>query len=358
MKSILFKLNLKGNGIVNFDDSSQSKLYPYGHPLFHKHNNANYSKKVFTRKEDGTLDDYKIAISSACIKKAIFSNDMPGQNTNFTLNKELVYSQIGTPYYLLSGYVITARSVQMNKKSPIMLTSAIQTCNAKSYLEQCTRSGWKDNTNSGTSDTTLFTVETVGDISYESKGIINLNELQFVSADDYYDRLAIEPDLFETVEKYLKANIPSFNSKLAYYKMNDKANSFPELGFKFSNEDIDFLVKYYLERLLKTNITRNSTFANVESLDIKFVDDCLVDTFDSEEGWISIKSVSDVQALDIKADDYYVETISEISDEIKENMVQTSNRKLKAKKDKEDKAAKAKKKAEKKVAEKVEKESK
>ena len=70
MKTILFKLELEGEGIVNFDSSSQRFLFngTKFKDLFHAHDNVKYAKKVLYQDENGVLSDYKIKISSACLR--------------------------------------------------------------------------------------------------------------------------------------------------------------------------------------------------------------------------------------------------------------------------------------------------
>lgn len=341
MKSILLKIELDGQGIVNFDDSSQRFLFngTKFKDLFHAHDNVKYAKKVLYKDENGNLTDYKIKISSSCIRKAIFDKDLVGQNTNFVMNKEILYSQLGSPYFMLNGYMLTVQDGNsFKKKSPITLLSAIQTNGAKTKLETRTRSGKKmvktDVNND--SDTSLFTEEDAGEMTYESKGIINLNELQFVSLDDYYDRWSFSSDDFDTFKKYMKMSLPTFNSEVKYFKIKDSVNSFPELGFKFSDADVDTLVKYFLKRLLETEIKRNSANARISSLKIKFVNDAIADTFKSEDGWIDIKTLQDVENLIIQPDEYYVETDTDLSVELRSKLipeVKEPNKKKKTKKD-------------------------
>lgn len=326
MKTILFKLELEGEGIVNFDSSSQRFLFngTKFKDLFHAHDNVKYAKKVLYQDENGVLSDYKIKISSACLRKAIFDKDLVGQNTNFVMNREILYSQLASPYFILNGYLLTIKDgTSFKKKSPITLLSAIQTNNAKTKLETRTRSGNKAKKTGvdDESDTSLFTEEVAGEMVYSAKGAINLNELQFVSLDDYYDRWAFSPDDFETFKKYMKISIPSFESEVKYYTIKDSLNSFPELGFKFTNEEVSFLAKYFLKRLLSTEIKRNSSNAKITSVKIKFVDNAITDTFNSSNGWITLTSTEDIDKLDITPDDFYVETLKDLAIDLRNKLI-------------------------------------
>jgi len=342
MKSIIFQLNLKGEGVVNFDDSSQRWLYTGADNklkhLFHPHDNVKYAKKVLYKDSNGNLSNYKLKISSKCLRKGIFENDLVGQNTNFIMNKEILYSQLGSPYYMINGYTLTVRdSTSYKKKSPVTIGDAIQTSENLSIIETFTRSGAKKVKvdSSDKSDTSLYNEETVGDMTYSAKGTINLNELQFVSLDDYYDRWSFSPDEFEIFSKYMKINMPSFDSKVGYYKMNNSCNSFPELGFKFSNEDIDFLTKLVIKKLMNVNILRNGSYAQFDSLKIKFVDNIFSDKFSSEDNWIEIKTMTDVDNLTITPDEFYILEDTNTAEEFRKQLVPQ----IEEKKEKTDKKA-------------------
>lgn len=336
MKSILFKLELEGQGIVNFDTSSQRFLFngTKFKNLFHPHDNIKYAKKVFYHDENGELSDYKIKISSSCLRKAVFNNDLVGQNTNFVMNKEILYSQLGSPYFMLNGYMLAVKDgSSYKKKSPVSLLSAIQTNDAKTHIETRTRSGFKTKKTDvdSDSDTSLFSEEVAGEMKYTSKGVINLNELQFVSLDDYYDRWAFSADEFDLFKKYMKMSLPSFDSTVKYYKIKNSTNSFPELGFKFSNEDLSYLVKYFLKRLLTTSIERNAAYANVTSVMVKFVDDAIVDTFNSNTGWIKLSTKEDVDNLLIEADEFYTETDEDLAIDLRNKLIPEDKKEKKTK---------------------------
>lgn len=317
MKSILFKINLKGRGIVNFDDSNQkyklSKSEKTKH-LYHRHENVKYSKKHFYEDEDGIMD-YKIKISSSCIRKGLFNDIMVGQNTNFINNENLLLSQIASPYFILNGYLFTSKGrSSIKRKSSITICDAIQTNNSISMLECKTRSGYKETDGS---DTTLFSEETIGDITYTTDGFIDLSELQFISLDDYYDRISFNPDLFDIYKKFIKTNIPSFDSKVGYYKIKNSVNSFPELGLKFSKDDVDYLVKYFLERIPKLLIRRNHSYVKFDSLEIKIVENAITDTFENPNNWIKISSIDDISSIKFLYDDKYIEVDEDEAKKIK-----------------------------------------
>ena len=99
------------------------------------------------------------------------------------------------------------KDYQYKKKSALTLTSAVQTNNALSSIEVGTTSGVK-NTDENKSDNTLHYHETIGDITYLATGVIDLMQLQFVSMDEIFDRLALNSDYFNV---YKNSNFYRFS---------------------------------------------------------------------------------------------------------------------------------------------------
>lgn len=341
VKNVLFRLDLKGNGIVNFDSSDQKYVFNNDSKtsffeMGSTHNNVSYSKKRFSKKDDKLT--YKICISSDCLRHDIFKEDSISQSPNIIHDNLIFYSFIASPSCIERGYLF-ADTVSFKKKSPITITDAIQTCDAVSYLETFSRSGQK-NEDSDVKDNTFFTKEVVGDIEYKSKGIIDLEQLQFVSVDPIFDRFSFNPDYFETYKSFLGHRLKNFNSELGFYKLTTAINDIPEHGFKFSNENVNDLIKDFLMKVKKIFIKRKGSFAKTTKLEYKLVYDPLVDTFEKEDGWIEINSEKDI--VDIDVENYYVEHDTEKALELraKLNSEYEKNKKLKAEKKAEKSAAK------------------
>jgi hypothetical protein len=318
-KAIHLRVRVKGIGVVNFDHNNQKYMY-YGNKIFNffsKENNVSYAKKVFFRGEDENgkliVKNYLLKISSHCLKHAIFETDIPYQSSNIVHDKNIFYQHLGSPAAILRGYLFTIRNGSaFKRKSPITLSDAIQTCDALSTIEVRSKSGDKKtennrDVNDDTKDNTFFFEESVGHIKYESEGFIDLSQLQFVSADDLFDRLGVDPDMFGLFSKYLGLQMPNFKSELGYYNMRGSTNGIPELGFKFSDENVLFLVKEFIKRLYSMDIRRKGSYANIDSLEYKVVYDPIIDTYTSEDGWIKINSGSDIESINFGVDELYVQ---------------------------------------------------
>jgi hypothetical protein len=320
VKNILFKMKIKGNGIVNYDSSEQKYMYKNTElwkstKSFTDNNNVSYAKKSFYETPEGI--ETKIKISSNCLRHEIFADDVKFQSPNIAYDEFLTTVYIASPGQLLRGYTIfTKNEICYKRKSPLSITSAEQTNGAMSHFEIQTSSAAKNNDkDKETADSTLFFKEVVGDIEYEATGCIDLSALQFVSCDQIFDRHCFNPDMFNEYKKLLKSKLPSFDSELGYFQMMRKELTserfiatdvnIPEYGYKLSDTDITKLVKSLFKRIATMSIQRSNAHAQTVELQYKMVYDPIEDTIYSEDGWSSIKSESDIDAIVLDIPDFY-----------------------------------------------------
>jgi len=365
VKEIIFKVKLKGNGVVNFGDKEDKKNYKRSNlnsKFGSRHDNVNYANKnlykngsIFIKDKDGNdieLDDlsYKLVISSNSLRHDIFKMDAMNQSPNITHNEAILYSYIASPANILRGYMFTSKGAETIKRTtPITIVAAEQTCNAVSTIKISSRSGMK-NIDPDKKDNTLYYKESVGAIEYATHGSIDLMGLQFVSCDVLFNRYSYNPDYFELYKTFLKSRIDNFDSELGYYMQKKSIIDIPEFGFKFSNENVVQLVKEFFQRLIRVNILRSGAYAKVVSVDYKLVYDAIEDTLEDEDNWVTIKSDSDINDIDFEFEEYYLkeEEDSERIEMAKKEKEAFIILKAEIKKKKEEK--KAKEKAEKKKA--------
>jgi hypothetical protein len=173
-KQVLFKVALKGHGIVNFDSKEQKWLhFNLDKTNYDGNNNVMYGKKRWYKNDDKI--EKKLVISSECLKRNIFVNDLEFQNSGVIVNKYIFNKYIASIPTILRGYLF-AGSNTYKKKSAIMLHEAEQTNGAIPTLEFFSVSGKKDSKEDedDKSGTSIYKKETVGEISYETKGIVDL----------------------------------------------------------------------------------------------------------------------------------------------------------------------------------------
>lgn len=303
-KSIIFKFDMEGNGIVNFDSKDQRWNWN-NLPNRNKcnHDNVNFAKKHWYTNDKGELS-YKIKISSDCLRHEMFINEIPFQSPNISDNKFIYLSFLASPSAIIRGYLNTDKTNQYKKKSIITISPAEQTCNAVSSIEVGTTSGVKT-TDENKSDNTLHYHETIGNIKYSGEGSIDLNLMQFLSTDPIFDRMALCSDDFNTYKELLQTKMKSFNSDLNYYYLKTSDIKIPEYGTVFSNDDCIFLVKFFFKKLLDIHIKRRNSYAKVSKIQYKLVYDCTVDKMNDDNGWIPIENNEDINNISFETETFF-----------------------------------------------------
>jgi hypothetical protein len=345
VKNILFKMKIKGNGIVNYD-SSEQKWMINRTSLTHmktRHDNTSFAKKRFYGTPEETT--YKIIISSDCLRHDIFSGDAPFHSPNVMNQENLLTAFIASPASLLRGYMFAGKDVTYKRKSPFIITAAEQTNDAVSYIETFASSAPKNSDkDKETADNSFYKKEVIGEIEYEATGFIDLMNLQFVSCDQVFDRYSFNPDLFNVYKQFMQSRMPSFDAELGYYQMAGSIVEIPEYGFKLSNVDMNNLVRSLFERMINMSIKRKDAYAQTSELQYKLVYDVIEDTMDSEDGWMSIDSELDIATIKLDVEDFYVPADAEKAIQQREALANEYERlKEKAREEKKAKKDKSKK---------------
>ena len=351
IKYIEFQLELEGQGVVNYDGKEQKFLFhkrennpTYNQKVKHLatiNDNVAFAKKAFFLDENGNLD-YKIKISSNCLRHAIFNKDIPCFSPNVLINDFTRLNYIASPAILLRGEMLANDKNTYIRKSAISLTDALSTTNGLSYADTCTRNMQKIEKEETTdkSGTSFFSRETIGDIKYKVEGEIDLSVLQFLSADDVASRRFLNADEYEQFKMFLQTRMPSFKSDLKYYQYKTSVVHLPELGALLSNDDLIYLVKYFFESVININIKRNNSYARFSSLKIRMIEDNINR---DKSKWIEIKSIEDINNISFESEVFYSEvsesdvkeyneTNQKINEEIKKNQKATKAAKADKKK--------------------------
>ena len=310
IKHVNFEIELEGNGIVNYDSGDQKYLWNRESKKGHKNkftsadNNNMYAKKNYERKEDDVLD-YKIKISSDALRAAIFSGDAIATNPSIAHHKSLLNSFIGSTMGLVRGYMFAGKTETLKRKTALTISAAKQTNNAESYMEFHSRSGGKKvGDDSDKSDTTIFNKETIGDITYKAEGYINLQSLEFLSADPIFDRYQFNSDDYSILKTFLGHNLPNFNGELGYHALKTSAIDVAEYGVKLTNEQIVYLIKETLKRILSLRIDRATAFMRLKSLKVELVVNPI--NLMKKKVWVDINSFEDIDNLNFEVEESYV----------------------------------------------------
>lgn len=310
VKHINFEVTLKGNGIVNYDSGDQKYLWNRESKGGNKNvftsvdNNNMYAKKVYFKNEDGDLD-YKIKISSDALRNAIFKGDAIATNPSIQHHKPLLNSFIGSTLGLVRGYMFADKET-LKRKSPLTITSAIQSDDdvSVSYMEFHSRSGQKKVYNdSDSKDTTIFNKEDIGNITYSAEGFIDVQELQFLSADPIFDRCNFNADDYELLKTFLSVNLPNYDSELGYYTLKTSAIDVSEYGIKLNNDNVVYLIKETLKRILSIKIGKANAYVKINSLKVQLLDNPI----DARNAvWVDLNSFEDIDNLSFEIEEAYV----------------------------------------------------
>lgn len=296
-KSILFKVKLAGKGGVNYDSNDQKYYFNRQANIPHqKHDNVNFHKGRYYN--SGVKNDKgneilvkKLSISSDCIFRSMFADTQTSANVNIMHDNNTLLKYLASPTALIKGYLFTDHGIK--RKSAVTLTDAEQTNNAVSSIEVFSRSGPKNSKEEvgDKADNTFFFKETFGEIEYEARGAINIDELRFIPMSEVHGRLAVNPDLYDIYSKYLSNHLGEIPMPAYYHKST--YDEFPEYGILLSDEQVIKLVNEIIKRLAFINIDKRTAYTHTEAITIKIVNEPLYDTMNSPDGWITIKSNTD-----------------------------------------------------------------
>lgn len=323
-KEILFKLDLQGNGIVNFDDTAQKYfLAKYCHwQENYKNNNLKFSKKTFRKEgkdEDGNdIVKYNMKIDSTCLRHALFERDCKISNPKVAMNDELFAYYVSSVPGLVRGYMFTTKEdIGYARSSAITITSAEETSGAIPYMEVHSNycaDGTSIREDDEKKKTSFYYSENVGDTFYNAKGAIDLTKLQFMSCDPQFGRVCFKDKWMEgdnnLLEKVFKEHYGRVPYEVGHYNTNTNTykSEFSEHGIKFDEDFVRYLLKEILIRVATLNIKRSMGYANACRLQCKAVTDGF-STFD-DNGWVDIKSEEDIDNFisQIEIEDVYVKT--------------------------------------------------
>lgn len=326
VKSILFDVDIKGKGIVNFDSNNQKYTLRNTNMDIPRiggkvAENVNFSKKEFygtgvykkRNEEDYEVLGYKLKISSDCLKKAIYKEDIIATSPNLMHHDSILFNYLASPTAILKGWLFAKKDETLKRKSPIEIYDATQSCDAISTIETCSKAEYKEvKKNVGDAgSTTFYYKETVGDIEYKTGGFIDISQLSLISNDIMLDRYAFNPDDFEMFVDYFEGYFGDRDIELAYNKLKTSTIDLDEYSIRLKDKHIKRLINDFMIKLLGMRISRRNAFAETKTLRVKLVYDPILDRRDNEDGWITLKTKEDVENLlrDMNFHEFY-ETIN------------------------------------------------
>ena len=310
IKEIFFKGEISGRGIVNFDDASSQRFTLMKHCGTGMLNeNVKLGKKSFY-KIDEEKWGYKSKISADCLRHAIFEHDVDVANGMFVENDLVLANYVLSPVGVVRGYMYARKNDTLKRKSPLTIVDAIQINNEQSIIEVGSKAGERD-------AISFFYSEKAGDMKYGFNGMLDVKRLQFISADPNLERQAIKDDWLENIniDGILKNHYGEIaKPKVGYFSSTSKFTSSAnaEHGILLNQEMQEYLIKKTLKDILAINITRSNAYAKTDFIKVKLVNDIVNDKFEDEDGWIELRTIEDVDALDLSnLENFFVEHTQE-----------------------------------------------
>lgn len=350
VKGIEFTAKFKGNGCVNYDDNDQ-KYFLVNSGIIDEKNrplndNVTYAKKTFSTDEDGDIG-FKYKVSSACIRHNMYKEEMDNHiNENHMQLPYVYYNALATPAMIERGYMYTLAPYIDHKKSAFQITDAIEIRDnlrqgvTFDFHTKSVKKGDKINklasTDSGAKgDTSIYRKENVGLCNYISEGFIDLDEMQFISLDELYDRRAVNIDVKENELRYmnaLKRNIPNFSCEYGFFYMKNgyTQDEWAEKGILLSEDVVDYLTKDIIKRILNVSIWKSGAYFKFDSLVIKYYGENGEETVE-----ITHSNINDFKFIPygkyLKADDEKIKRNKELYEEIKLKLANERKSKKKTK---------------------------
>jgi len=288
VKSVDFKVTALGHGVVNWNGPttlrSDEGRFVDNHTMPKLRGYTNLTGKVnddtgFKYKKEATDIDFKqnpLYISQNCIRHHLFRPQ--AYDLHFAKEKDtskILASITG----LVRGYVIP--SSQFKRTSPLLLEDFVDQLGNGNF-EQMGRSGTKEkeeNKKGKDKSSSFFSKTTFGDTKYISYGSISIEQLQFISLDNKFDRAAMT--INETQGEEVAQLIQDFIQSLDTHKKPKaefnknyvrKGTIFEEgeVGILLNQEAMGILIDTTLEMVKNLSIRQSKSYMYVDSVEVDY----------------------------------------------------------------------------------------
>jgi hypothetical protein len=283
IKSVDFKIRALGHGVVNWNGPT-SLMGDGGktvdnHTLPKLRGYTNLSGKIkdetgYKYKKEATDIDFKktpLYISQNCVRHHLFREQAFDLHNAGERNLQKVLASVTG---LIRGYVVP--SSQCKRTSPLLMEDFVDQLGNGNF-EQFGQAGARDSSS-------FFSKTTFGDTEYLSYGSISIEQLQFISLDNKFDRCAmvIKDGQGEEIAEAVQAFIQNINPVLKphavfhnNYVRNGTIFEEGEMGILLNDDAIQALVEHTLSIIAELSIRQAKSYM--------YVDEILVDYNDSNK---------------------------------------------------------------------------
>ncbi|WP_321394083.1 type I-Fv CRISPR-associated protein Cas7fv [uncultured Desulfuromusa sp.] len=279
IKSVDFKIKALGHGVVNWNGptnlAQEDGRTVDNHTMPKLRGYTNLSGKVKDtgykyRKEPTDIDFNKnpLYISQNCVRHHLFRDQ--AYDLHFAKDKNLE-KVIGSITGLIRGYVVP--SSQCKRTSPLLIEDFVDQLGNGNF-EQFGQAGERDSSS-------FFSKTTFGDTEYLSYGSISIEQLQFISLDNKFDRAAmvIEKGQGENVAQLVQDFIKSLNPKLSpearfheNYVRNGTIFEEGENGILLNQDAVNILVDTTIQKIKELSIRQAKSYMYVDKVEVDYND--------------------------------------------------------------------------------------
>jgi hypothetical protein len=281
IKSVDFKIKALGHGVVNWngpttlqdegriiDNHTLPKLRGYTNIT------GKESEKGYKLKKSPTDIDFKktpLYISQNCVRHHLFREQAFDLHNAGERNLQKVLASVTG---LIRGYVVP--SSQCKRTSPLLMEDFIDQLGNGNF-EQFGQAGARDSSS-------FFSKTTFGDTEYLSYVSISIEQLEFISLDNKFDRCAMVikdgqgEEIAQAVQAFIQSLNPALKPQAVFhnnYVRNGTIFEEGEMGILLNNDAIQALVEHTISRIAELSIRQAKSYM--------YVDEILVDYNDSNK---------------------------------------------------------------------------
>ncbi|WII95304.1 type I-Fv CRISPR-associated protein Cas7fv [Moraxella haemolytica] len=279
IKSVDFKIQAFGHGVVNWNGpttlSSEGRTVD-NHTLPKLRGYSNLTGKIkdetgYKYKKEATDIDFKqtpLYISQNCIRHHLFREQ--AYDLHFANDKGLD-KVLASLTGLIRGYVVPAS--QCKRTSPLLLEDFVDILGNGNF-EQFGQAGERDSSS-------FFSKTTFGDTEYIAYGSISIEQLQFISLDNKFDRCAmiIKDNQGEQIAKQIQDFIQSLDNTRtpkatfhANYVRKGTIYEQGEVGILLDDVAIDILIDTTLNLIRDLAIRQAKGYMYVDNIEVDYND--------------------------------------------------------------------------------------
>lgn len=279
IKSVDFKIHAYGHGVVNWNGpttlSSEGRTVD-NHTLPKLRGYTNLTGKVkdetgYKYKKEATDIDFKqtpLYISQNCIRHHLFREQAFDLHFAGERSLDKVLASITG---LIRGYVVP--SSQCKRTSPLLLEDFVDQLGNGNF-EQFGQAGERDSSS-------FFSKTTFGDTEYISYGSISIEQLQFISLDNKFDRCAMiikdnqGEAVAQQVQDFIQSLDPSRSPKATFHANYVRLGTIyeqGEAGIFLDDTAIDILVKTTLDMIQDLVIRQAKGYMYVDRVEVDYND--------------------------------------------------------------------------------------